>query len=74
MRILLAALAIAVLAGTSGAQEMGGGRKGRGASQSGQQQQADQQRKQKAIDDAYKSAISRIPDSKTKYDPWKSVR
>jgi hypothetical protein len=74
MRILLATLAIAVLAGTADGQEMGGrGGKGRGSQQSGEQQKADQQKK-KEIDDAYKSAIGRIPDSKEKYDPWKTAR
>lgn len=76
MRIFLAMLAIAVLAGTAVAQDAGaggGGRKGRGAHQNAQTQQADPQKK-KAIDDAYKSAVSRIPDPKEKYDPWKTAR
>ena len=71
MRILLAVLASAVLAVAAHAQDMGG--KGRGSQQSSEQQKADQQKK-KAVDDAYKSAIGRIPDSKEKYDPWRSVR
>jgi hypothetical protein len=74
MRILLAVLTIAVLAGTADAQEMGGrGGKGRGSQQNGEQQKADQQKK-KEVDDAYKSAIGRIPDPKAKFDPWKSAR
>jgi len=76
MRIFLAMLAIAVLAGTAGAQDMGGGRgggKGRGGPPNGDQQQKTEQQK-KQIDDAYKSAIGRIPDPKTKYDPWKTAR
>ena len=74
MRIFLAILTIATLAGTAIAQDagMGGGRKGRGAAQNAGQQQADQQKK-KAIDDAYKSAITRIPEPKKKYDPWKTA-
>jgi hypothetical protein len=81
MRILLAVLAITALAGTAQAQDAGGGaggglggggHKGRGAGQN-TQQKADPQ-KQKAIDDAYKSAIKRIPDPKEKYDPWKTAR
>jgi hypothetical protein len=79
MRILLAILAIAALAGTAHAQDAGaggglggGGHKGRGAAQN-TQQKADP-KKQKAIDDAYKSAIGRIPDPKEKYDPWKTAR
>jgi hypothetical protein len=75
MRIFLAVLAIAVLARTAVAQDAGGGggRKGRGSQQNAAQQQADQQKK-KAVDDAYKSAIGRIPDPKEKYDPWKTAR
>jgi hypothetical protein len=30
--------------------------------------------KQKAIDDAYKSATQKIPDKKTADDPWATVR
>jgi hypothetical protein len=74
MRILLAVLAITVVAVAAHAQDMGGrGGKGRGSQQSGEQQKADQQKK-KAVDDAYKSALGRIPDSKEKYDPWQGVR
>lgn len=74
MRILPAMLAIAVLAVTAHAQDMGSrGGKGRGSPQSSEQQKADQQKK-KAVDDAYKSALGRVPSSKAKYDPWRSVR
>jgi hypothetical protein len=75
MRIFLAMLAIAALAGTAVAQERTGidGRKGHGSQQNAQQQQADQQKK-KTVDDAYNSAIKRIPDPKEKYDPWKTAR
>jgi hypothetical protein len=80
MRILLAILAIAVLAGTAQAQDAGGGagggmggsHKGRGAGQN-TQQKADP-KKQKEVDDAYKAGINRIPDPKEKYDPWKTAR
>ena len=34
----------------------------------------DQIAKQKAIDDAYKSATQKIPDKKTGNDPWATVR
>jgi hypothetical protein len=74
MRILLAALTIAFLTGTAGAQDMGGkGSKGRKAPQNAEQQKAEQQKK-KAIDDAYKAAVGRIPDPKDKYDPWRNAR
>jgi hypothetical protein len=76
MRIFLAMLAFAVLAGTAVAQERTdiSGHKERGSQQNAQQQQADQQRKKKAIDDAFNSAIKQIPDPKEKYDPWKTAR
>lgn len=75
MRIFLAMLTIVTLAGTAIAQDAvtGGGRKGRGAAQNAGQQQAEQQKK-KAIGDDYKSAITRIPDPKGNYDPWKTAR
>ncbi len=74
MKTLLAVLTIAALAATAHAQDMSGRRsKGRGSPQSTEQQKADQQKK-KAVDDAYKSALGRIPDSKEKFDPWRSVR
>src|SRR5262249_26083284 len=72
MRILLAVLVIAVLTGTAHARDMGHGRKGRGSPHSAEQQKADQQ-KQKAGDDAYRSAIGRIPDPREKYDPMRSA-
>jgi hypothetical protein len=53
---------------------MGGkGSKGRNAPQNAEQQKAEQQKK-KAIDDAYKAAVGRIPDPKDKYDPWRNTR
>ena len=74
MRTLLAALAIVFLMGAAGAQDMGGrGGKGRNPPQNAEQQKADQQKK-KAVDDAYKAALGRIPDPKDKYDPWRNAR
>lgn len=76
MRIFLAVLAVAFVVGTAHAQTMGGmggGRKGRGAQQNAAQQKADQQQR-KAVDEAYQSAVKRIPDAKEKYDPWKNAR
>ncbi len=43
----------------------------------GEEKKADQkklQEKQQADDQAYKSALERIPDSKEKYDPWGVAR
>jgi len=34
----------------------------------------DEQAKRKAIDDAYKSTIKKIPDQKKSNDPWGSIR
>ena len=34
----------------------------------------EEKEKQKAIEDAYKSAIGKIPDKKTPVDPWGAVR
>ena len=74
MRALLTVLTIAALAATAHAQEMGGrGGKRRGSPQSAEQQKAAQQKK-KAVDDAHKSALGRISESKEKYDPWRRVR
>jgi hypothetical protein len=53
---------------------MGGkGGKGRNSPQNAEQQKAEQQEK-KAIDDAYKAALGRIPDPKEKYAPWRNAR
>ena len=77
MRILGAALALALLLSPAYAQNAGGmggmgggkgGGKGR-APQNSEQQKADQQKK-KAADDAYKAGLKMIPDAKEKYDPW----
>jgi len=71
MRILLAALAIAVTTAAVHAQDAGG-HKGRGSHQkTDQTQKSDQQKK--AVDDAYKSAVKGMPD-KDKPDPWKNAR
>ena len=74
MRVLLAAVTVALLGGTAAAQDMAAkGGKGRNSPQNAEQQKAEQQKK-KAIDDAYKAAIGRIPDPKEKYDPWRNAR
>jgi len=73
MRILLAVLAIAVMAGAVHAQDAsgGGGHKGRHQNTDQTQGKTDQQKK--AVDDAYRQAIKGIPD-KEKPDPWKNAR
>jgi hypothetical protein len=74
MRLLVATLTIALLAGPAYAQKAGGmGGKGRNSPQNAEQQKADQQKK-KAADDAYKAGLKIIPDAKEKYDPWRNAR
>ena len=34
----------------------------------------EEQERQKAVDDAYKSAIEKLPDKKKSADPWEGVR
>lgn len=73
MRVVLAVLTIAVMAGAVHAQDAGvGGHKGRGSqAKTDQSQKTDQQKK--AVDDAYRAAVKGIPD-KDKPDPWKNAR
>jgi hypothetical protein len=74
MRFLAAVLTIVSLVGPASAQNMGGkGGKGSHPPQNAEQEKAEQQKK-KAIEDAYKSALGRIPDAKDKYDPWRNAR
>ena len=75
IRVLVAAITIALLASGAFAQDAGGGKggKGRKSQQNTEQQNADKA-KQKAADEAYEAAVKRIPDPKEKYDPWKVVR
>jgi hypothetical protein len=67
-------LVLAIVAGTAHAQDAGDrfGRKGHGAAP-GANQKADPQQKKKA-DEAFNSAVKRIPDPKDKFDPWKNAR
>jgi len=79
MRFISMALALAIVAGSALAQDMRdmGGMKGEGkgrhAVQSSEQQKIERDKK-KAAEDAYKSSLKSIPDSKTKDDPWRGVR
>ena len=78
IRVLVAAITIALLASGAFAQDAGGfgggkGGKGRKSQQNTEQQNADKA-KQKAADEAYQAAVKKIPDPKEKYDPWKIVR
>ena len=70
-KLLLAGAALALLTGAAFAQmPMPGLTLGRDKPPP----TADQIAKQKAIDDAYKSATEKIPDKKTADDPWATVR
>ena len=70
-KLLLAGAALALLTGAAFAQmPMPGLTLGRDKPPP----TADQIAKQKAIDEAYKSATEKIPDKKTADDPWATVR
>ncbi|MGC1780308.1 MAG: hypothetical protein WBB34_20425 [Xanthobacteraceae bacterium] len=70
MRILVAALAIALMTVPAHAQEMGGGRGGKHQ----QDTQKTEDKTMKADEQAYKNALKSIPVSHEKPDPWKTVR
>jgi hypothetical protein len=70
-KLLLAGAALALLTGAASAQmPMPGISLGRDKPAPTEEEIA----KQKAIDDAYKSATEKIPDKKLANDPWASVR
>lgn len=70
-KLFLAAAALALLAEAAFAQmPMPGISLGRDKAPRTEQDIA----KQKAIDDAYKSATQKIPDKKSAADPWAAVR
>jgi hypothetical protein len=78
-KLILAGAALALLTGAASAQTptMGGGGMPMPGMSFGRDKPpltADQIAKQKAIDDAYKSATQKIPDKKTADDPWATVR
>ena len=82
MRLISVTLALAIMTGSAVAQErpdtggvrgVGGEGSGRRAAPSPERQKIDWEKK-KAAEDAYKSALKGIPDSKTKADPWRGVR
>jgi len=78
-KLILAGAALALLTGAASAQTptMGGGgmpMPGMSLGRDKPPPTADQIAKQKAIDDAYKSATQKIPDKKTADDPWATVR
>jgi hypothetical protein len=69
---LIAAGAIIVLsAGTASAQDY---RPGMGVYRDSRPPDPEQGAKRKAVDDAYKSLMEKIPDNKKSYDPWGNIR
>ena len=77
-KFLLASAALALLTGAASAQmpTQGGGMPMPGISLGHDKPppSPEQAAKQKAIDDAYKSATQKIPDKKKADDPWSTVR
>ncbi len=71
MRSLIAAALIASLAGAAHAQGVGGGKR---HSPAKAEHSAEDLAKKKADEKAYKDALDKIPESKEKTDPWKSMR
>ena len=71
MRIILTALLLALIAWPAQAQHMRGNKK---PSEAQQQQLAEKKKKNQEAEKAYKDALDKIPESKEKPDPWKSMR
>ncbi|MBI3703152.1 MAG: hypothetical protein HY244_04680 [Rhizobiales bacterium] len=69
MRVLMAALVLALLTVTAHAQGLG-----KGTHQHKPVQKAEDQAKKKAIEQDYKNALKNIPEVKEKPDPWKTMR
>jgi hypothetical protein len=69
MRVLIAALVIALLTVTAHAQGMG-----KGQQQKKPAQKTEDLAKKKALEDDYKNALKNIPEVKEKPDPWKTMR
>ena len=68
---LIAAAIIVFSAGTASAQYSG---PGEGAYRNTRPSDPEQEAKRKSVDDAYKTLMERIPDSKKSYDPWGNIR
>ena len=69
MRVLIAALVLALLTVTVHAQGMG-----RGPRQQKPPQKTEDLVKKKALEQDYKNALKNIPEVKEKPDPWKTMR
>ena len=71
MRIALIAIMVALLAGPAYAQRGSGKQR---QPDSKQQQTAEQKKKAKEAEDAYKAALKSFPNKKPPADPWQNVR
>ena len=69
MRVLIAALVLALLTMTAHAQRMG-----KGSRQQKPAQKTEDLAKKKALEQDYKNALKNIPEAKEKPDPWKTMR
>ena len=69
MRVLIAALVLALLTVTAHAQGMG-----KGTRQQKAVQKTEDLTKKKALEQDYKNALKNIPEAKEKPDPWKTMR
>jgi archaellum biogenesis protein FlaJ (TadC family) len=70
MRTFIAVVALALLTVPAYSQEMPGGKKHHRT-----EQKTDEQKDRKKVDDkAYNDALSRIPTSNEKPDPWRNLR
>jgi len=74
MRAFLTAFLIAAFATSALAQGGGKSRPGNDDNGKAAKSASDVQRERKANEAAAKDALSKIPDSKEKYDPWKIGR
>lgn len=68
MKRILAVTALAAFMVAPASAQMGGGR------HHGGDKQKSEQKKPQIDEKAYKAALERIPDPKTKYDPWGVAR
>lgn len=66
-----AAIIIVLLSGVALAQSM---KPGINLSPDKPALSADEQARRKAVDDAYKSAIEKLPEKKKSADPWENIR
>ena len=69
MKRVVTALGLVVLLTLPAQAQMGGGKRHKGGDD-----KASEQKKSKVDEKAYKAALEKIPEPKTKYDPWGMTR